>query len=163
ADYQVALAKLGPRCDLCHAGLLESHMLLGSRSQAAARVDTAMHEMSGGVATPLTYMSFLHPRWGGNWLELERFVNRFAEDFPDARGVRVWRGALLGYRADAWLAAGQVRQARLLLGEALRVDPDSGHLWERLTAVALVAEDAEPVLQASERALAVNPQAVGAL
>src|SRR5690606_28431084 len=47
--------------------------------------------------------------------------------------------------------------------EALRVDPDSGHLWERLTAVALVAEDAELVLQASERALAVNPQAVDAL
>lgn len=162
-DYEAALAQLGPRCDLCHSGLLESQMLLGQRAQAVTRVDAAMLAMSGGMATPLNYLRFLQPRWGGSWQEMERFVDRFASDFPAAPGVRLLRGALLAHRADAWLEAGDAQQARLLLEEALRLDPESGQLWDQLSAVGQVAGDSKLILSASAKALAINPQAVGAL
>lgn len=162
-DYASARAMLGNRCDVCLSGLLEAFMLEGDRSRGAALVDAAMHDMAGGMATPLNYLRFLHPRWGGSWEEMERFVNRFAADFPQAPGVPLLRGVLMAHQADAWLEAGDVQRAILLQTEALRIDPGNGYLWRRLTAAALAADNAELGLRASEEALIINPQAIDAL
>ena len=162
-DYKAAIALLGPACDVCQAGILEVHMLRGERSAGAAGVDPAMQALGGGMATPLNYLLFLHPRWGGSWEDMERFVQRFSEDFPRAPGVPLLRGALLAHQADAWLGAAEPERARLLLEQALRLDPDSAYLWQRLAATALLAGDAEGVLRASEKALSSDPNAVEAL
>lgn len=163
SDFQEALDKLGKRCDLCYAGLLESHMAQRGRDQGAALVDEAMLAMGGGLATPLNYLRFLHPSWGGSWEQMERFVARYATDFPGSPGATLLRGAYQAHLGDRWLRAGKPQQAQLVLEEGLRIDPANGYLWESLASAALAQNNHDLVLQATQKALATNPDRLRAL
>ncbi len=163
SDFEDSLDKLGKRCDFCYAGLLGTHMAQGNRQEGAAVLDQAMLAMGGGLATPLGYLSFLHPKWGGSWERMESFVARFTQEFPDSPGVPLLRGAFQAHRGDALAARDQPRQAQFVYEEGLRIDPANGYLWARLGAVAMAQNNHELVLRATDKALAATPHSVDAL
>jgi len=159
-DYEVALTKLGRRCDLCHAGLLEARFMLGERKQALQLLDEAMHQMGGGIATPREYLRFLSPKWGGSWPEAERFVERFATDFAASPAIPLLRSALLVERGIALAETNRHAQALPLLEQAVAVNPGNSYAWERLATTALTLDKDALVLQATDNALALDPDSV---
>ena len=163
SDYETALAKLGKRCDLCYAGLLEARFVQGERAQALRLLDEAMHAMGGGIATPREYLRFLHPKWGGSWPEMERFVERFATDYPGSPAVPLLRSALLTERAVALADSNRHAQALPLLEQALLVNPGNSFAWERLATTALALDKDVLVLQATDKALAIDPESLYSL
>lgn len=160
SDYAVALDKLGKQCDRCHAGLVEVDGALGEREAVAQRIDTALSDLGGGIATPAAYLRFLQPRWGGSEAEMERFTRRFAADFPGSPAVPLLRAQVLVERAETLTRRQEPRRAITLLEEALRLDPESGHAWEQLAAAGQSADDDALVVSATERAIALEPDAL---
>jgi tetratricopeptide (TPR) repeat protein len=163
SDYETALTKLGKQCDLCYAGLLEARFVQGERTQALRLLDEAMHAMGGGIATPREYLRFLHPKWGGSWPEMERFVERFAADYAGSPAVPLLRSALLVERAIALADSNKPAQAIPLLEQALVINPGNSLAWERLATTALVLDKDAIVLQATDKSLAMDPDSVYSL
>jgi TPR repeat protein len=157
SDYETALEKIGPRCDLCHAGLLEVRLPLGERQPVAAMVDQAVQALDGGIATPRAYVRFLEPRWGGNAAEAQRFVERFAADGPARAAIPLLRSALLVERSDQLNRQHKPEQALVMSQQAVIVDPGNSRAWERVAADALDLNLLPLALEATERALALDP------
>jgi tetratricopeptide (TPR) repeat protein len=160
ADYQEALAKLGRRCDLCWAGLLQVRLHQGERVEAAKLLDGALHELAGGIATPRIYLSYLEPRWGGNRSEMERFVERFAADFPGAAALPLLRSSLLLDRSVSLTQQRKYEQSLLLAQQAAAIDPGNSRAWEQVAVSALESNREALVLDATERALAIDPDMI---
>ena len=163
SDYEVALTKLGKRCDLCYAGLLEARFMLGERQQGLQLLDEAMQQLGGGVATPREYLRFLSPKWGGSWPEAERFVERFAADYATSPAVPLLRSALLAERGIALAESNRPAQALPLLEQAVAANPGNSYAWERLATTALTLDKDDVVLQATEQALALDPESLYSL
>lgn len=162
-DFEVALEKLGPRCDFCYAGLLDVALAEGERARAVALVDRAIQALDGGIATPRSYLAWLEPRWGGHAGEAQRFVDGFAADGPQRPAIPLLRSALLVERSRELAARRQPEQALLLAQQATELDPGNSAAWERVAADALDLKHHALVLEATRRALEIQPASLYAL
>ncbi|MBC5785300.1 sel1 repeat family protein [Ramlibacter sp. USB13] len=158
SDYEAALARLGPRCDACYGGLLAVGLLEGRRATATSLIDTAIQALDGGIATPLAYLDYLKPQWGGAPGEAQRFVDRFAADNPNRPAIPVLRSVLLVGRSWDLHQQHRYDQALLLAQQAATLDPGHAKAWERVAGEALMLKQYPLVLEATDHALAVNPQ-----
>lgn len=162
-DFEAALAMLGDACDACQAGRLTTLLATGGRHEAAAQIDRVLLALHGGIETPLAWLNFLHPNWSGRRGEGERFIAQFAVDFPDSPAVRLMRSAQRLERGIELLYANQPAQARVVLDEAVHLNPRSWRAWERLASAAVELGQNDVALIASERALAIRPDEVAVL
>lgn len=162
--YGDALRRLGPLCDPCHHGLVvTAYHNRGSRD-AAVVVDRAMQALGGGgYQTPRAYLHYLQPKWGGRWTQGDAFVQVFARDYPGSKTTAVLRGQLAEYRADELWNAKKHHQAMVLLQESLTWDPDNASAWASLAALASSQGDGPMAMEASNRALRLDPEAKLAL
>lgn len=157
-DFEAALAKLGKRCDACYSGLLEVGLLEGRRQAATDIIDTAVQAMDGGIATPLAYLNHLDPKWGGRPGEAQRFVDRFAQDNPKRTAIPLLRSVLLLGRSWQLREERKLEQSLLLAQQAATVDSGNAKAWERVAGAALDLDRLPVVLEASGKALALNPR-----
>jgi TPR repeat protein len=157
-DFEAALEKVGPRCDLCYAGLIDAHMALGERGAAAALVDKAMQALDGGIAAPRSYLFYLAPQWGGSVEHQQRFVDRFAAEGPQRPALPLLRGAMLVERSEALLRdKARQEQGLLVAQQAAEADPGNAFAWQAIVMAGMNLERAPLVLEASEKALALDP------
>jgi tetratricopeptide (TPR) repeat protein len=158
SDFAAALEKIGPRCDFCHAGLIEVQIVTGQREPAVVHVDRAMQALDGGIATPRTYLRYLDPKWGGSTGEAQRFVDRFAADGRDRAALPLLRSALLLQRSEVLSRQGRKHEQALLLSQqAVAIDPANSSAWERIAVDATALQRLPLALEASERVLQLDP------
>ncbi|MDZ4398072.1 hypothetical protein [Hydrogenophaga sp.] len=162
--YAEALKGLGPLCDACHEGLVVTAYHNRGASEAAIATDRAMQAMGrGAYQTPLTYLQYLQPKWGGSWPQAEAFVQVFSRDYPGSDTTAVLRSHLAEYKANQLWSARKYQQAMVLLQESLTWDPANARAWADLAAVSNSQGDHAMALEAATRALKLDPEAKLAL
>ncbi len=162
--YEEALERLGPSCDPCQRGLVVTAYYNRGAREAALVVDRAMQALGGGgYLTPLEYLHYLQPKWGGSWRQGEAFVHVFARDYPGSKTTAVLRSQLAEYKADELWVANKRHQATVLLQESLTWDPDNASAWASLAALANAEGDGAMAMEAATRALHLDPEAKMAL
>lgn len=162
--YEEALKRLGPRCDLCYEGLIITAHSNRSPREAGIVMDRASQALgSGAFHTPLTYLHYLQPKWGGSWSQSEAFVQLFARDHPSSDTTPVLRSHLAEYKADQFWSEKKYLQAMTLLQESLTWDSANARAWASLAAISNNRGDGVMAMEAATRALRLDPEAKLAL
>lgn len=163
SDYQIAIDKLGPNCDLCYAGLINAWMLEGDRKHIANLLDAALRAMNGGISTPMSYADTLLPQWGGSATEMERFPHDYIKNYPASPAGMMLKSNLVEWRAKNLHHEGKLTEAMELYTLATQLNPENTSAWSGMTSLAIKVGNDQVAFNAADIVLLLSPKNVGAL